>query len=123
VATVAADILVTHRTDVGKMGGLAQRMVAQLVDQTANERDMAEQISEFFEAKAAANPLMAAQLRQQCNHALHAISLNTRSKTLLNLTSAVEKLQNLERRAWNLEEGADQRTYEDLLAEIEARRA
>lgn len=118
LAQVGADILVRHRKDAAILQSLVQDMAAQLHDQTHHERDLAEALTEFYEAKAANNPLLAAAYKQQCNNALHAIGLNNRSKTLLNLANAQGKLVEIERKSWNLDEDNDQRSYEDLLAEI-----
>jgi len=96
-------------------------MASQLRHQTDFEPDLAEVIEDYFMAKAQQSPLLAGVYKQQCNAALHAIGLNTRSKTMLNLSNAMAKLVDIERTSWSLNEGADNRSYEDLLAEIHAK--
>lgn len=121
LAQVGADVLVRHRESTATLQGLLQEMVAQLTDQTRNESDLAQCIEEFFMEKARQSPLLAGAYKQQCNSALHAIGLGSRSKTMLNLVGAADKLVGMERKAWNLDDEGDRRTYEDLLAEIEAK--
>lgn len=123
LAQVGADVLVRHQRSTATLQGVLQKLVGQLTDQSDNEGDLAGAIEEYYMQKAKQNPLAAAAYRQQCNHALHAIGLGARSKTLLNLVSAADKLVAMERRAWNLDEEGDKRTYEDLLAEIHAKTA
>ena len=121
LAQVGADILVRHRTTAATLSGMVGKLATQLDHQIEFEPDLAQQIMEFFEIKAAANPLMASVYRQQCNAALHSIGLHTRSKTMVYLTTAVANLTKIERQAWNLDEASDSRSYEDLLAELAAK--
>lgn len=121
VANAGAQVLIKHQRIAGLLAGLTQRMGEQLSEQVEQEEDLAATIREFYLAKAAEDPLRAGQYTQQCNHALHAIGLNGRSKTLVNLSNAADKIATMERRAHNLEDGADNRSYEDLLAEIHAK--
>lgn len=118
---LGADILVRHRTSMAVMAGLVSKMVAQLQEQTDDERDMGEGLEDYFMLKAANDPLQAGVYRQRLNVALHAIGLHARSKTMLNLVNAAGRLIELERKAWNMDEGSDRRCYEDLLAEIMAK--
>lgn len=120
VANAGAQVLIRHQRTAAVLVSLTQKMAAQLEHQTDFEPDLAERIREFYEAKAAECPIQAAIYKQQCNQALHAIGLNGRSKTLVNLANAADKLATMERRAHNLEDGADNRSYEDLLAELHA---
>lgn len=121
LAEVASHVLVRHRTAASVMAGLAADMVQQLRHQTDHEPELADAIEDFYMAKAQQNPLLAGVYKQQCNNALHAISLGARSKTMLNLTGAVGKLVEIERKAWNLDDEGDNRSYEDLLAELHAK--
>lgn len=123
LAEVGAEVLTRHRSSVATMAGLAQELVSQLTDQTRMEPELRELITDHFMEKAAANPLAAAIYKQQMNAALHSIGLNTRSKTMLNLTGAVAKLVELERKCHNLDADNDTRNYEDLLAEALAAQA
>lgn len=121
LAELGANILVRHRTSVATMAGLVQDMVGQLRHQTHHEQDLAKHIESYYMALAAENPLEAGKLQQQCNAALHAIGLNTRSKTMVNLANAAKTLIELERKAWDMDANNDDRSYEDLLAEINAK--
>jgi hypothetical protein len=123
LAQVGADILIRHRTQAATLAGMVGKLAGQLDQQIDFEPELAEQIEDFFSAKAAKNPLMAGVYKQQCNSALHAIGLNARSKTMVNLTTAVANLTKIERQAWNLDEATDNRSYEDLLAELAAKTA
>lgn len=118
LAEVGSEVLVRHRTNIATMAGLVQLLTAQLHAQTIDERDLAESLTEYFELKAASNPLLAAQYKQQLNTALHAIGLGNRTKSMTNLANAAGRLIELERKAWNLDADNDTRSYEDLLAEV-----
>ena len=120
VAEQASQVLIRHRTMASVMAGLLKDMAGQLRHQTDFEPDLSSMIEDFFMAKAQQNPLLAGVYKQQCNAALHAIGLNNRSKTMLNLSNAMSKLVDIERVSWNLNEDGDNRSYEDLLAEIAA---
>lgn len=123
VAEEASNVLVRHRRMAGVMAGLLKDMAAQLRTQNDTEPDLAGAIEDFFMAKAAQNPLLAGVYKQQCNAALHAIGLNNRSKTMLNLSNAMAKLVDIERVSWSLNDNSDNRSYEDLLAELHAKHA
>lgn len=118
LAEVGAQVLVRHRTNIATMAGLVQLLTTQLHDQSVNERELAESLTEYFELKAASNPLLAAKYKQQLNTALHAIGLGSRTKSMTNLANAAGRLIELERKAWNLDADNDTRSYEDLLAEV-----
>lgn len=117
LAEVGSQIIIRHRTSVASMASLVKDMVEQLHDQTHNEDVLGEELKAYFLHKAAENPLAAGVYKQQMNHALHAISLGARSKTMLNLSNAAGKLMELERKAWKLDD-VEERSYEDLLAEL-----
>lgn len=121
IAEQASQVLIRHRGAAAVMAGLAADMVKQLREQTDCMPDIAEAIEDYFMAKAQANPVLAGAYKQQCNAALHAIGLNNRSKTMLNLAGAVAKLVDIERKAWSLDDNSDNRSYEDLLAELHAK--
>lgn len=121
LAEVGSQIIVRHRASVASMASLVKDMVEQLHDQTHNEDVLGEELKAYFLHKAAENPLAAGVYKQQMNHALHAISLGARSKTMLNLSNAAGKLMELERKAWKLDD-VEERSYEDLLAELLAHR-
>lgn len=121
LANVGADILVRHRTTVATMQGLAFDLASQLRFATDNEPELAEALEDYYMLKAANNPLMAGIYKQQLNSALHAIGLSTRAKTMLNLTGAVGRLIELERKAWDMDGDGDKRSYEELLAEVHAK--
>lgn len=117
LAEAGAQVLVRHRTAVSGMASLVADMVQQLHHQTHNEDVLGAELREYFMLKAAENPLMAGQYRQQMNNALHAIGLGARSKTMANLTASAGKLIELERKAWKLDD-VEERAYEDVLAEL-----
>lgn len=118
IAQRSADVLVRHRESASVMAGLLKKLMGQLEHGTDNEPQLADSLTEYFELKAASNPLMASMYRKQLQNALHAIDLGSRAKTMLNLANATEKLVNIERKAWSLDSDDDRRSYEDLLAEI-----
>lgn len=120
LAEVAADVLVRHQKTGAVLAGLVGDLATQLHEVTHQEPALGEALEDYFAHKAAANPLMAHVYKQQLQSALHAIGLGTRSKTLLNLANAAAKVQDMERKSFNLDDD-DQRAYEDLLAELHAK--
>lgn len=120
LADLGSQIIVKHRRATATMLGLTATMVEQLQDQTLNGEQMGARLQAYYEHLAAENPLLAHVYKDQLNRALHAIGLNARSKTLVNITNAAKVLMDLERRSWNLDQEQEIRTYEDVLAEIHA---
>lgn len=118
IAQRGADVLVRHRETASIMAGLLTKLVSQLNDATDEEKEFSSALEEYFELKAASNPLMAAVYRKQCTDALAAISLGSRSKAMLALVSSADKLVGIERKSWSLDDDSDKRSYEDLLAEV-----
>lgn len=121
LAELGAHVLVRHRRVASSLHSLVADMARQLDHQTHHEPELAEQIKDFFDEKAANNPIAAHVYKQQCNAALHAIGLGNRSKTLVNLATAADKVITIERKAYDLDDDDDKRTYEDLLTEIYAK--
>ncbi len=118
IAERSASVLVRHRDTAAALTNLLHKMHQQLDHATDEEPQLSEALTEYYELKAASNPLMAGSYRQQLQNALHAIGLNTRAKTMLYVVQAADKLVGIERKAWNLDADTDQRSYEDLLAEV-----
>lgn len=120
---VGADILISHRKDLHVMRRMLRDMSIELDGQNSNVVDHAAALEEYFKVKAMQDPLRADAYKQQLNRALHGLTLQNRSKTLVNLVASGKNLIELERKAWRLDaDTEDNRTYEELLAEILADR-
>jgi hypothetical protein len=111
-------VLTKHRGSIAA-GQLIVRSLLQELDTATRSLPMVEEkIIEYFTAHCALEPLKVGIFRQQMANALASLSLGNRSKTMLNLVSAMEKLVNMERKAYNLDEDEGEKTYEDHLREM-----
>lgn len=119
IAEIAGGIIASHRRGAATLRQALTGMAEELVSANAEMPELEERLEEYYLAKAAGNPLMAGIYRAQMYRALAAVSLGGRSKTILNMANTLEKLANIERRAWNLDEDGDKtRSYEEVLNEV-----
>lgn len=118
MAEVGAGVLVRHRRQILKAQQAVDSLYDELIFLNENQEHVEERIIEYFGAKAALNPLAAGIYKQQMNQALAAIGLNSKSKTIANLTNALGNLVKIERQAYRLDEEKGDKSYEEHLKEL-----
>lgn len=121
LAVTGADVLGRHRKDTALLRASLSSMADELIALQDTRPELEERLIEYFEVKAAGSPLMASRYRHQLQQALASLSLHSRSKILLNIVNALTKLVDTERAAWGLNERTEERSYEDVLAEVYAK--
>lgn len=118
IATTAAGILTTHRNDLAALRMLVTDTADELRWQFENRQFVEDRLRDYFTAKAALNPLQADAYLKQLNMALSSLGTGGRSKTIQNLVASYEKLTEMERKNWKLDEESDSKSYEQYLREI-----
>lgn len=118
LAQTGADIITGHRHAAAGLRELLGELTHEFMEMHNHLPELEQRLVDYFTQKAEGSPLLAAMYRQQMQAALRALSHGSRAKTLLNLSSAAEKLINIERQAWRLNDDDDNRSYEDVLAEV-----
>lgn len=122
LANVGAAILTAHQNRFARLQRILDKQVDQLESTGDEQPEIEENLETYFLMKAGADPAQAGIHKMQMQRALHAVRLPSRAKVLVDLVGAASKLSDMERRAFNLDEASDQRSYEDLLAEIHAKK-
>lgn len=122
LAKVGADILEAHQRRFGRMQRILDKQVDELERVGDEQPEIEAALEDYFLIKAGGNPEQAGVIKIQMQRALHAVRLPSRAKVLVDLVGAGQKLADMERRAFNLGDGGDSRSYEDLLAEINAKK-
>lgn len=117
---LATEVIGSHRRDIHMVRVAVRQMTQELCDQMNDMPMIEERIMEYFAAKAQNDPIATAQYKMQMQQALYSVSLPSRSKTVSNLTNALEKLVGMERKSYGLEDAAIDKTYEEYLKEIHA---
>lgn len=112
---LGAKVLAKHRRDLKKLRHAIQLMTQQLIDSTIKSAQIEEDLEDYFQFKAAQNPLMASAYRNRLGHALAAVSLGGRSKTALNVSNSLAKVIDCERKAYRIEDGGEMGEYEKAL--------
>ncbi len=116
---LASEVVTSHRRSFGKLRSIVNEMARELTEQMTSKAEFEESIVEYFSLKAAGDPVLAAQYKQQMQLALAAVSLGSRSKTLLNIAGSLEKLVKMERESFGLATDINEKTYEDYVREID----
>lgn len=122
LAKVGADILEAHQRRFARLQRIVDKQINELEEAGDQQFDLEERLEDFFLHKAAGDPERAGIFKMQLARAQQAIRLPSRAKVLVDLVNSASKLSDMERRAFNLDEGGDGRSYEDLLAEIHAKK-
>lgn len=117
---LATEVIGSHRRDIHMVRVAVRQMTQELCDQMNDMPMIEERIMEYFAAKAQNDPIATAQYKMQMQQALYSVSLPSRSKTVSNLTNALEKLVGMERKSYGLESATVDKTYEEYLKEIHA---
>lgn len=116
---VSAEVIVQHRASIAALRNLLNHQAVELgTIQEQDEMVLQERLEEYYMQKAAMNPLLAKSYLNELRIALGALSLNSRSKTLLNMSGTLDKLVSMERKAYKLDEEEGERGYEDTLHEV-----
>lgn len=119
IAAPAADVLIYHRGQASRLRSIVMKLAHELEEVTDRLPEVEGALEEYFQVKAASNPLMAAVYRQQLSFALKAVRLGDRAKIAVNLTTAFKNMVETERKSWGLDEDIDnKRGYEDILMEL-----
>lgn len=122
LATVGANILEAHQRRFGRLQRILDKQVDELERAGDEQPEIEEALEDYFLAKAANNPDQAGAIKMGMQRALHAVRLPSRAKVLVDLVGSASKLADMERRAFNLDDGNDARSYEDVLAELLAKK-
>lgn len=122
LANVGAAILTAHQNRFARLQRIVDKQVEELEAMGDTLPILEGRIEEYFLLKAADDPATAGIHKMQMQRALHAVRLPSRAKVLVDIVGAASKLAGEERRAFNLDETGDNRSYEDLLAEINAKK-
>lgn len=120
VAEAAGMVIASHRRGAAALRALLNDLVVELAAVNADPQFIEEAIIVYYEAKmvAAGTPQARGAIMQRMQMAISSVSIGSRSKIVLNMATALDKLVNVERIAWNLNDGEDDRKYEDILAEV-----
>lgn len=120
MAEAAEAVVLSHRRDLTRMRNITRRFAEELHEQMTGLPEIEEKIIEYFSARAALDPLQAGIHKQQMQRALHALGLNARSKTLVNVVQSMQKLVEMERIAVGLDDKNDGKEvpYEEGIAEL-----
>lgn len=116
-AQVVADIRMAHRKDIGRNRTLALKMLEELEAMTDNRelfaqlRDIIDRVDGDEDGKSDAYEKMQQAFRG-------ALSLPGRVKMSKELSETLRVLIALERQAYNIDEGANEESYEDRLARL-----
>jgi hypothetical protein len=116
--SIGPDIIGSHRKDLALLRMIVMDSAREVQWQYQNRQMVEERVVEYFSAKAALDPVGAATYMKQCEMALSSLTTGSRSKTILALIQAYDKLHDAERRSWKLDENTGNKTYEALLKEI-----
>ena len=120
-AEQGAAVVRDHRDWFKNFKHVAKMLCEQLTDSTSDFGMIEERIVEYFSTKAEMSPAQAGVYRQQMSLALGAVSLGSRSKTLLQLVQALERIVDMERKSFKLDETDEERKYEDSIKELQER--
>jgi len=119
IGALAGDVIISHRRQIANMRAIASSMLDELGNACENREEIEESLIEYFAAKMEdANPRAIAALQNRMNTALSAVSLGSRTKSMLNLVNSIAKCIELERKSFRLDEETGDKTYEELLREI-----
>lgn len=122
LATVAADILEAHQRRFSRLQRILDKQIDELEFTGDNLPVIEDDLEGYFLAKAGLDPEKAGLQRLAMQRALHSVRLPSRAKVMVDLVNSASRLSELERRAFNLDDANDQRSYEDILAELHAKK-
>lgn len=112
---LGGQVLARHRRDLKKLRKAVQLLTQQLIESTVNSNTIEEDLEDYFRFKAEQDPLMAAAYRTRLGNALAAVSLGGRSKIALNVSNALAKVIDCERKAYRIEDDGETGEYEKAL--------
>jgi len=114
-AGIAGKALVRHRRLLRGIRHVGDLMVAELTGATKESREMEGALEGFYEWMMLEQPGRAKELQDTLKRALKAISLPSRSSTLVNLANAMSKVIEREREAYRIKDDEGSNDYETAL--------